>query len=146
MRRSSLFPFVVLTMVVPVLTLLCLAQHIPAGTAIKVKIEANQWDKDLLLKKLNDHGADHGMKFEAADSGYEYRIVFATGQNKNTLLGLAGAGAVNYSKAGVTAYDVSGNELFSFERANRYTDSGAANAAAKEIIKRLRQLRHSQKK
>lgn len=34
---------------------------------IKVKIEANQWDTGLILKKLNDHGKDHGMKFEVAD-------------------------------------------------------------------------------
>jgi len=113
---------------------------------IKVKIEANQWDTGLILKKLNDHGKDHGMKFEVADEGYEYRITFATGQHKNTLLGLAGAGAVNYSKAGVTAYDAKGNELFNFERENRYTDSGATNAAAKEIIKRLLKLRQPQKK
>jgi hypothetical protein len=128
------------------LTLPCFGQQSPAAVTIKVKIEANQWDSGLILKKLNDHGADHGMKFELADEGYEYRITFATGQHKNTLLGLAGAGAVNYSKAGVTAYDVKGNELFNFERENRYTDSGATNAAAKEIIKRLRKLRQPPKK
>jgi len=113
---------------------------------IKVKLEANEWDSGLVLKKLNAHGADHGLKFEPVDEGYEYRFTFATGQHKNTLLGLAGAGAVNYSKAGVTAYDAKGNELFNFERANRYTDSGATNAAAKEIIKRLIKLRQPAKK
>jgi hypothetical protein len=128
------------------LTLPCFGQQSPAAVTIKVKIEANQWDSGLILKKLNDHGADHGMKFEVGEEGFEYRITFATGQHKNTLLGLAGAGAVNYSKAGVTAYDAKGNELFNFERENRYTDSGATNAAAKEIIKRLRKLRQPQKK
>src|SRR6267142_3901069 len=88
----------------------CLAQK-PAQT-IKVKLEANEWDSGLVLKRLNSHGADHGLKFEAADEGFEYRITFATGQHKNTKLGLACAGAVNYSKAGVTAYDAKGNELF----------------------------------
>ena len=122
----------------------CFAQR-PAQT-IKVKLEANEWDSNLVLKKLNDHGAGHGLKFEVVEDGFEYRITFATGQHKNTLLGLAGAGAVNYSKAGVTAYDAKGNELFNFERANRYTDSGATNAAAKEVIKRLIKLRQPLKK
>jgi len=122
----------------------CLAQK-PVQT-IRVKLEANEWDSGLVLKRLNSHGADHGLKFETADEGFEYRITFATGQHKNTLLGLAGAGAVNYSKAGVTAYDAKGNELFNFERENRYTDSGATNAAAKEIIKRLIKLRQPPKK
>ena len=117
-----------------------------ATETLKVKIEANEWDSNLLLKKLNDHGAGHGLKFEAVEQGYEYRITFATGQRKNTLLALAGAGAVNYSEAGVAAYDANGNELFKFVRANRYTDSGAANAAAKEIIKRLVKLRKARDK
>jgi hypothetical protein len=142
-RTRALCCFSLLT---TVLALTCFGQRSPAAVTIKVKIEANQWDTGLILKKLNDHGADHGMKFEVADEGYEYRITFATGQHKNTLLGLAGAGAVNYSKAGVTAYDAKGNELFNFERENRYTDSGATNAAAKETIKRLLKLRQVQKK
>jgi hypothetical protein len=120
----------------------CLAQKVTH--TIKIKLEANQWDSGLILEKLNDHGSDHGLRFETADQNYDYRITFATGQHKNTLLGLAGAGAVNYSKAGVTAYDAKGNELFNFQRENRYTDTGAANAAAKEIIKRLLKVRQSQ--
>jgi hypothetical protein len=108
---------------------------------VKIKIEANEWDKNLILKKLNEHGADHAIRFETSEEHYDYRIDFGTGQNKNTLLGLAGAGAVNYSKAQVTAYDLKGTELFQFQRENRYTDSGATNAAAKEIVKRLLKLR-----
>jgi hypothetical protein len=38
-------------------------------------------------------------------------------------------------------FDAKGSELFSFNRDGRKTDAGAANATAKEIIKRLRQLR-----
>ncbi|HVA17071.1 MAG TPA: hypothetical protein VMV59_05080 [Candidatus Dormibacteraeota bacterium] len=108
---------------------------------IRVKIEANQWDKDLILQKLNQHGQSHHLKFEAADDGYQYRVTFATGQKRNVLLEIMGAGAVNYSKADVTVYDSKGVALFQFERDNRYTDSGATNAAAKEIIKRLVKLR-----
>ena len=118
-----------------------LAQKTNSVQTIKVKIEANQWDKEMILQKLNQHAEGHHLKFEAAEDGYQYRITFATGQNKNTLLGVMGAGAVNYSKADVTVYDSKGTDLFQFQRENRYTDSGAANAAAKEIIKRLLRLR-----
>jgi hypothetical protein len=38
-------------------------------------------------------------------------------------------------------FDTKGAELFNFNRDGRKTDSGAANATAKEIIKRLRVLR-----
>ena len=141
MKTSRFIRSLILLLIVAVS---CCAQK--ATQTIKVKLEANEWDSGLILRKLNAHGADHGLKFETADEVYEYRITFATGQHKNTLLGLAGAGAVNYSKAGVTAYDAKGSELFNFERENRYTDSGATNAAAKEIIKRLIKLRQPTKK
>ena len=140
LQRALMFSVMVLVMVPPTL---CAAQN-PSPQTIKVKIDANQWDSEMVLKKLNAHGASGGMKFEAADGGYDYRIAFATGQHANTLLGLAGAGAVNYSRAEVTTFDAKGNALFHFERENRYTDSGAANAAAKEIVKRIRKLRASE--
>lgn len=107
---------------------------------VKVKIEATELDRDMLLKKLNEHGKGHHLRFESVRIGFQYRIVFATGQHRNTLLGAMGAGAVNYSGAEVTAYDAKGNDLFHFVRGNRYTDSGATNAASKEVIKRLLRL------
>ncbi|HKW18438.1 MAG TPA: hypothetical protein VJO35_13105 [Terriglobales bacterium] len=120
-----------------------LAQKTDSVQILKVKIEANQWDQNLILQKLNQHAASHHLRFEVAEDGYQYRITFATGQKRNTLLAAMGAGAVNYSKADVTVYDGKGAALFQFERDNRYTDSGATNAAAKEIIKRLVKLRSS---
>jgi hypothetical protein len=127
-------------------SLVVVAQKGDRLQTVKVKMESNQWDRDLVLEKLNHHGASHRLKFEVVEEGFDYRITFATGQHKNTLLGLAGAGAVNYSKAEVTAYDSKGTELFQFQRENRYTDSGATNAAAKEIIKRLVRLRSPNKR
>jgi hypothetical protein len=38
-------------------------------------------------------------------------------------------------------FDAKGAELFEFNRDGRKTDEGAANATAKEIIKRLQKLR-----
>jgi len=118
----------------------CFGQSNAHLKPVTVKIEATELDKAMLLSKLNEHGKDHGLSFDAVDKGYEYRIVFATGQKKNIGLLLAGAMAINYSNANVAAFDAKGTELFQFRRANRYTDSGAANAASKEIIKRLLRL------
>ncbi|HVB32772.1 MAG TPA: hypothetical protein VNJ52_00150 [Patescibacteria group bacterium] len=113
----------------------------PPLETVKLKVEATELDRDMLLQKLNEHGKGNHLRFVSADKGFQYRIVFDTAQRRNTLLGVMGAGAVNYSGAGVTVYDAKGTDLFHFERANRYTDSGATNAAAKEIIKRLLRLR-----
>lgn len=41
-------------------------------------------------------------------------------------------------------FDPQGRLLFSFTRGTRYTDKGATNAAAKEIIKRLIRWRKEQ--
>ncbi len=43
----------------------------------------------------------------------------------------------------VTVFDDQGNSLFSFTREQRITDSGSTNAVAKEIIKRLHELKSS---
>jgi len=108
---------------------LALAQAKPL-TEIKVKIEAPESDKILLLDKLNEHGEGHQMHFTSVQEGFDYRLVFGTMQPSSPWVG-------NTSAAGVSVYDSKGTELFRFSRSNRWTDSGATNAAAKEIIKRL---------
>jgi hypothetical protein len=116
------------------------AQTSPSGAlpnTLKVKIEAPELDRDMLLQKLTEHGKGHGLHFESASDGFEYRIVFATGQEKYPLYG----GAINSSGALVRVYDAKGGELFTFNRAGRWTDKGATNAAAKEIVKRILRLR-----
>ncbi len=40
-------------------------------TELKVKIEATELDKIVLLQKLNEHGSDHQLHFVAADDGFE---------------------------------------------------------------------------
>jgi hypothetical protein len=111
---------------------------------LKVKIEATELDKAVLIKKLNEHGADHSLRFEAADAEYVYRIVFATSQDKTDLFVWGGGGGMNSSAAGADVFDADGKELFKFTRAARGTDAGATNAVAKEIVKRLVQWRKLQ--
>ena len=130
---------VFLTVICLGLVQVCLPQSQPA--LIKVKVDAPELDRRMLLEKLNSHGKDHGMKFDLADSGFDYRIAFGTGQGNADALVAGSGGSYNTSAATADVFDASGKELFRFDRKNRWTDSGAANAAAKEIIKRLVRLR-----
>jgi hypothetical protein len=104
-----------------------------ADTTYRVRIEATELDKKLLLEKLNDNGKSHHLKFVGADDGYDYRIVFGTYQEEPPQGG-------RRSGAEVTVYNSKGETLFTFRRDQRITDTGATNAVAKEIIKRLREL------
>lgn len=120
--------------------LCCAAQSPPATKTIRVKIEATELDRRMLLEKLNAHGADHGMKFELTDAEYDDRIVFSTGQDKAQSTVWGSGGSYNASMATADVFDSKGTELFRFDRKLRGTDSGAANAVAKEIIKRILKL------
>jgi hypothetical protein len=104
-----------------------------ADTTVRVRIEATELDKKILLEKLNDNGKSHHQVFVAADDGFDYRIVFETYQEQTPT-------GNRRSGAHVTVYDKQGHDLFSFTREQRITDSGATNAVAKEIIKRLHDL------
>ena len=112
---------------------------------VKVKIEASEMDRRLLLEKLNDHGAEHGMKFVLDAKEFSYRIQFAVEQGKAWNTGVGSGGSYNTSEAKATVYDNKDEELFSFSRAQRRTDSGATNAVAKEIIKRMLKLKEPPK-
>ena len=109
--------------------------------SVKVKIEASEIDRRLLLDKLNEHGAEHGMKFVLDEKEYSYRINFAIEQGKAWDTGAGSGGSYNTSEAKTTVWDEKGVELFSFKRAQRRTDTGATNAVAKEIIKRMLKLK-----
>lgn len=113
------------------------AQFAMGQRVVRVRIDAKELDRALLFQKLNDHGADHHMKFELAKENYEYRIAYGTGQ----AAGYAPYGPVVATASVTRVFDAKGAELFNFNRDGRKTDAGAANATAKEIIKRLRQLR-----
>jgi hypothetical protein len=112
---------------------------------VKVKIEASEMDRRMLLEKLNEHGAEHQMKFVLDDKDFSYRISFTVEQGKGWNTGAGSGGSYNTSEAKATVYDSKDGELFSFKRAQRRTDSGATNAAAKEIIKRMLKLKEPPK-
>src|SRR5690349_17314025 len=102
-------------------TLVCsLAESVPV---IKVQVESPELDRRMLLDRLNVHGKDHGMQFELADAGYEYRIAFGTGQGDAQVLAAGSGGSMNTSAGTADVFDAAGKELFRFDRKNRWTDS-----------------------
>jgi hypothetical protein len=113
------------------------AQFAMGQQVVRVRIDAKELDRALLFQKLNEHGADHHMKFELANQNYEYRIAYGTGQAG----GMSVYGPVVATASVTRVFDAKGAEVFNFNRDGRKTDAGAANATAKEIVKRLRQLR-----
>ena len=110
---------------------------------IRMKIEATELDRRMLIEKLNVHGQEHKLKFELVDQDFSYRIVFSTDQETaiGNRWGRGGGGTYNTSSASASVYDGKGTELFQFKRKLRATDSGSTNAVAKEIIKRMLKLR-----
>lgn len=115
----------------------CFAHLAMGQQTIKIKIQAAQLDRTLLFQKLNDHGADHQLRFVMVEQGFDYRVAYGTA---------GGAVMTPYGPTGASAsvtkvFDPTGAELFEFSRNGRWTNDAAANATAKEIIKRIRKLR-----
>jgi hypothetical protein len=119
-----------------VLGAFCCAQSQTGSKAIRTRIEGTELDRRMLLQKLNAHGQDHHMRFEPAESEFDYRIAFSTGQGTTQTTW----GELNSSVASADVFDPNGTELFRFERKGRGSDESATNAVAKEIIKRILKL------
>jgi hypothetical protein len=100
----------------------------------RVRVDAKDLDRGLLISKLQEHGADNHIKVTIANENYDYRVAYGTG-------GFTPYGAAGASASVTKVFDGKGTELFEFTRDGRKTDVGAANATAKEIIKRLKKLR-----
>jgi hypothetical protein len=100
----------------------------------RVRVDAKDLDRGLLISKLNEHGANNHIKMEFVNQNYEYRVAYGTG-------GFTPYGPAPVSASVTKVFDAKGSELFEFTRDGRKTDEGAANATAKEIIKRLKKLR-----
>jgi hypothetical protein len=113
------------------------AQFTMGQQTLRVRIDAKEFDRALLIQKLNEHGADHHIKFELVNQNFDYRIAYGIGQAG----GIAPYGPVVATASVTRVFDAKGSELFEFSRDGRKTDAGAANATAKEIIKRLQKLR-----
>jgi hypothetical protein len=76
---SEMRPLAFLSLLL-VLGVSCYAQNPSASKGIRTKIEATELDRRMRLENLNTHDQDHYMRFELAESDYDYRIVFSTGQ------------------------------------------------------------------
>ena len=117
--------------VVGVVTLLGITSPaVAAPVEVKVKVETSLPDSVhavRVLERLNANGEDHNLHFEMVEDGYQFRIAVGT-QGWN---GLRAADA----RAAVLTSD--GQILFIISRYGRFTQSGALNAATKEIAKRL---------
>ena len=118
----------------------CAAQCKTASATLKVKIGASESNKALLVKKLNEHGCNHGLQFEPVDDGFDYRILLLDVAKPRMTLTQAGIGSAYESVVLTTVFDDKGTKRFEFERGNRLTHASTVNASAKEIIKRLIQL------
>ena len=100
----------------------------------RVRVDAKELDRGLLISKLNEHGANHHIKIAIVNENYDYRVAYGTG-------GFSPYGPAPATAAVTKVFDAKGDELFEFNRQGRKTDEGAANATAKEIVKRLMRLR-----
>jgi hypothetical protein len=100
----------------------------------RMRVDAQDPDRALLIQKLNEHAADHHIKIDFVNQNFEYRVAYGTG-------GFTPYGYAPASASVTKVFDARGTELFEFTRQGRKTDDGAANATAKEIIKRLQKLR-----
>jgi hypothetical protein len=121
-------------LLVPLIFSCCFAQFAMAQQTWRVRVDAKEFDRGLLIQKLNEHGADHHIKIEFVNQNFDYRIAYGTG-------GFTPYGPAPASASVTKVFDAKGAQLFEFTRDGRKTDEGAANATAKEIIKRLLKLR-----
>ena len=113
---------------------LCVAG--PAPT--KVKIEATELDRRLLLQKLNK--SSHNS-FILDEQNFSYKIVFSIEQQTSPIAIGGIMGSTDDAYANVEVQDSEGRALFKFRvRSTWGTEKGAYGAATKEIIKRLRAI------
>lgn len=111
---------------------ICVAQSSSALLTFKLQFEASADYRQKLLERLNAQGKAHLLRFTPVNDDFDFRIVFETGQGSFNI--------VNVRASDSVVFDSEGHELFEVKRRARWTDSGATNAAAKEIIKRLLRL------
>ena len=113
------------------------AQAAPPVTMVRLRVTATEADRALLLERLNHNAKGRNLGFETGGDAYDYKIMFATEDDPRHWMTL------NTASASAEVYDPGGVLLFSVRRENRASVGGAANAVAKEVIKRI--LRSRQK-
>jgi hypothetical protein len=113
-----------------------LGQETNTQRVIKIWLDMDAWTQVNLLKQLNNHGVSKHWSFQAAAPGesFEYQIHL---EASVTQYPVGNYGSIPGHDSSVTVYDSTGKNMFSFTRPGRWTEKGASDAAAKEIIKRL---------
>jgi hypothetical protein len=114
----------------------CVAPLAFGQLTLKVKVQSTPMERQLLFAKLNERAATHHIRFVLVETGFDYRVAYGVAGPVMTPSGPAAASA-----AVTKVFDPGGTELFTFARDGRWTPDAAANATAKEIIKRIRKLR-----
>src|ERR1700683_903894 len=114
----------------------CIAPLAMGQLTLKVKIQSTPMERQLLFAKLNDRAATHHIRFVLVEEGFDYRVAY----------GVAGPVMTPYGPSAASAsvtkvFGASGAQLFPSGRDGGWTPDAAANATAKEIIKRIRRLR-----
>jgi len=133
-----------------IISVLCVSTLLQAASPapIKIRIEANQWNRGKLLEKLNQNGASHGMMFILAGEAeaYEYRIVFRTGKTSEAVVVNGTGGTADYDTGFAVVYDSHGEEMFQISHEAWLNETAAINGIAKDIVKRLKKMRASPQK
>jgi len=113
-----------------------------AAEEVAIKVDATRQDAVKLVERLNENAAKQNLRFHLVDTGYEYRIAVASeGASTTDVLFNSWGGAD--ASAAVLGPDC--NLLFIVSRGGRMSQSGALNAVAKELVKRLDAYRKATK-
>ncbi len=105
---------------------------------VAIWFDTDTWNQNMLLKDMNDNAQGKHLHFVAVRPGepFNYKISY-----DNAIKPVQSYyGQLNAHAASVTCYDATGQMLFTFSREARSTEKGAANAASKEVIKRILEL------
>ena len=102
------------------------------ATTIKIKIEAQEASKRLLLQKLQAEGKDLGLVWQESTAGFDYRILLNVRDETNM--------RVSWCTARATVHAADGKQLFEFTEGG-WSCLPATESVARGIIERLVRLR-----
>jgi hypothetical protein len=102
------------------------------ATTIKIKIEAQEASRRLLLQKLQAEGTDLGLVWQESTAGFDYRILLNVRDETNM--------RVSWCTARATVHAADGKQLFEFTEGG-WSCLPATESVARGIIERLVRLR-----
>ena len=102
------------------------------ATTIKIKIEAQEASRRLLLQKLQAEGKDLGLVWQESTAGFDYRILLNVRDETNM--------RVSWCTARATVHAADGKQLFEFTEGG-WSCLPATDSVARGIIERLVHMR-----